>query len=58
MSSVNLESKRATFKDHWQPRPVEQFTIELRDGTVELEPGELFVVPDPATRRVIHVEPS
>ena len=78
MTAINLESKLATFRDHWQPRTIGQFnghdlmvvkaqgefvwhkhddtddfflvlkgrlTIELRDGNVELGPGELFVVP-------------
>jgi mannose-6-phosphate isomerase-like protein (cupin superfamily) len=86
VTPINLQSKLATFEDHWQPRTVGQFnghdlmvvkaqgeflwhkhdatddfflvlkghlTIELRDGNVELGPGELFVVPKGVEHRPV-----
>ena len=78
MQAIDLESRLATFSDHWQPRTVGSFNghdlmvvkakgefvwhrhddtddfflvlkgrlrIEMRDGSVSLGPGEVFVVP-------------
>jgi mannose-6-phosphate isomerase-like protein (cupin superfamily) len=89
MSAVNLESKLATFSEHWQPRTVSQFnghdimvvkakgefvwhkhddtddfflvlkgklTVELRDGKVNLGPGELFIVPKGVEHRTVAAE--
>src|SRR3954471_11224727 len=86
MREVNLESKLATFSEHWQPRTVAEFnghdvmvvkakgefvwhkhddtddlflvlkgrlTIELRDGSVTLGPGELYVVPKGVEHRPV-----
>jgi len=89
MPGINLQSKLATFSDHWQPRTVAEFNghdvmvvkvkgefvwhkhddtddfflvlkgrlvIELRDGRVELGPGELFVVPKGVEHRPVAAE--
>jgi len=58
VNSVNLDAKLATFKDHWQPRTIGQFNghDELRDGNVELGPGELFVVPKGVEQRPVAKE--
>ncbi len=89
MSVLNLESKLATFSEHWQPRTVTQYNdndimvvkvkgefqwhkhddtddfflvlkgnlaIELRDRTVHLGPGELFVVPKGVEHRPVAAE--
>ena len=86
MDAVNIESKLATFSEHWQPRTVALFNghdvmvaklkgeftwhqhddsddfflvligslkIELRDRTVHLGPGELFVVPEGVEHRPV-----
>jgi mannose-6-phosphate isomerase-like protein (cupin superfamily) len=75
---VNLETKLASFSDHWSPKIVDRFnghdvmvvkskgefvwhshpdtddfflvlkgrlTIQLRDGDVQLGPGDLYIVP-------------
>ena len=93
MDRVNLESKLATFSDHWRPRTVAQFNghdvmvvkvegeftwhkhddtddfflvlegtlvIEMRDRSVTLGPGDLFVVPKgvehrPVAREEAHI---
>jgi len=68
MDPVNLAAKLATFGDHWQPRTVSRFnddfflvlaghlTIELRDRSVRLGPGELFVVPRGVEHRPVATE--
>ena len=59
MDPVNLAAKLATFGDHWQPRTVflvlaGHLTIELRDRSVRLGPGELSGdVATAAPRRVV-----
>jgi mannose-6-phosphate isomerase-like protein (cupin superfamily) len=99
MNKVNLETKLASFEDHWQPRTVAEVNgldvmvvkakgefvwhkhdesddfflvlkgtldIELRERTVTLGPGELFVVPKgvehrPVAREEVHlllIEPT
>ncbi len=99
MNKVNLETKLASFEDHWQPRTVAEMNgsdvmvvkakgefvwhkhdesddfflvlkgtldIELRERTVTLGPGELFVVPKgvehrPVAREEVHlllIEPT
>jgi mannose-6-phosphate isomerase-like protein (cupin superfamily) len=99
MNKVNLETKLASFQDHWQPRTVAEVNgsdvmvvkakgefvwhkhdesddlflvlkgtldIELRERTVTLGPGELFVVPKgvehrPVAREEVHlllIEPT
>lgn len=63
MDPVNLAAKLATFGDHWQPRSDDFFlvlaghlTIELRDRSVHLGPGELFVVPRGVEHRPVATE--
>ena len=89
MHVVNLESKLATFSEHYQPRTVAEFnghdimvvklkgpfiwhkhddtddfflvvkgrlTIELRDRSVTLRPGELFIVPKGVEHRPVAEE--
>ena len=61
MDPVNLAAKLATFGDHWQPRTVflvlaGHLTIELRDRSVRLGPGELFVVPRGVEHRPVATE--
>jgi mannose-6-phosphate isomerase-like protein (cupin superfamily) len=89
VTAINLESKLATFRDHWQPRTIGQFNghdlmvvkaqgefvwhkhddtddfflvlkgrlvIELRDRSVALGPGELFVVPKGVEHRPVAQE--
>src|SRR6476620_5828929 len=90
---INLTEKRATFTEHYSPRPVAEYNgndvmvakllgpfhwhkhddtddfflvvkgtldIELRDRTVTLGPGEMFVVPRgvehrPVAREEVHI---
>ena len=89
MQGINLESRLATFREHWQPRTVGSFNghdlmvvkakgefvwhkhvdtddfflvlkgrlvIEMRDGSVSLGPGEVFVVPRGVEHRPVAEE--
>lgn len=42
---VNLAAKFALLEKPFEPAVVGHLTIHLRDRDVELDPGELFVVP-------------
>ena len=74
MNGINLAEKLTTFSDYFSPRTVTTYNghdvmvaklkgvldIELRDRTVTLNPGEMFIVPKgiehrPVAREEVHI---
>jgi hypothetical protein len=43
--AIDLHHKLTLFNDPWSPRTVTKLQIDLPDGTVTLEPEQMFIVP-------------